>query len=266
MTLNATPHATTTDVDSELGVYAQDRWTLKRLTLTLGVRYDHFADSFPEQSVGPALLAPNRNITFPAQKNVAWDDITPKSAAAYDLFGNGSTAVKVTLNKYLQGMLSGVASTPNPVSTLVNSTARAWTDANRNYVPDCDLTNPAAQDNRAGGGDFCAQMADANFGKRGAGLDLRSRRCAAGASATNWEFSAGVQQKDRGARLAGHQLLPAVAWQLHGHRQPDARAGRLRRVQHHRAGGSATSDGGGWHDRRATTSSRRDSPAGAEYT
>ena len=71
ITLNATPYATTTDVDSELGVYAQDRWTLKRLTLTLGVRYDHFADSFPEQSVGPALLAPNRNITFPAQKNVS---------------------------------------------------------------------------------------------------------------------------------------------------------------------------------------------------
>ena len=49
----------------DLGVYAQDRWTLNRLTLTLGVRYDYFADSFPEQTVGPALLAPNRNITFP---------------------------------------------------------------------------------------------------------------------------------------------------------------------------------------------------------
>ena len=196
ITLNATPYATTTEVDSELGVYAQDRWTLKRLTLTLGLRYDYFSDSFPEQSVGPALLAPSRNITFPAQDNVSWHDITPKSGAVYDLFGNGTTALKVTVNKYLQGMLSGVAASPNPVSTLVNSTTRAWTDANRNYVPDCDLANPAAQDNRAADRDFCGQLTDTNFGKAvpGATFDPATLR-GWGQRNYNWEFSAGVQQK-----------------------------------------------------------------------
>ena len=55
ISLFATPYASTTDVDADLGVYAQDRWTLlDRLTLTLGLRYDYFADSFPEQTVGPA--------------------------------------------------------------------------------------------------------------------------------------------------------------------------------------------------------------------
>ena len=44
---------------AELGIYAQDKWTLKRLTLNLGVRYDYFNSYFPEQQLGPAPLVPN---------------------------------------------------------------------------------------------------------------------------------------------------------------------------------------------------------------
>jgi hypothetical protein len=42
---------------------------------------------------------------------------------------------------------------------------RTWTDANANYVPDCDLLNPAQQDLRARGGDFCGPFSNSNFGK-----------------------------------------------------------------------------------------------------
>ena len=42
---------------------------------------------------------------------------------------------------------------------------RAWTDANQNFVPDCDLLNPAAQDLRASGGDLCGVLSNTNFGK-----------------------------------------------------------------------------------------------------
>jgi hypothetical protein len=197
ISLFATPYVSITNIDADLGLYAQDRWTLlDRLTLTLGVRYDYFANSFPEQALGPALLAPTRNITFPAQPNVSWHDITPKSGAVYDLFGDGGTAVKVSLNKYLQGMLSGLATTPNPVSTVITTTTRAWTDANQNYVPECDLANPALQDNRPAGGDFCGQMANTNFGKAvpSATFDPDALR-GWGKRNYNWEFSAGVQQR-----------------------------------------------------------------------
>jgi hypothetical protein len=102
----------------------------------------------------------------------------------------------VSLNKYLQGMLSGVATTPNPISTIITTTNRSWTDQNRNYTPDCDLTNPVAQDNRTTGGDFCGAMANANFGKAvpGATFDPDMLR-GFGKRNYNWEFSAGVQQK-----------------------------------------------------------------------
>ena len=55
-----------------------------------------------------------------------------------------------------------------PQTTSTFGTAgvtRAWTDANHNFVPDCDLLNPAAQDARASGGDFCGVLSNTNFGR-----------------------------------------------------------------------------------------------------
>ena len=55
-----------------------------------------------------------------------------------------------------------------PQTTSVFGTAgvtRAWTDANQNFVPDCDLLNPAAQDLRASGGDLCGVMSNTSFGR-----------------------------------------------------------------------------------------------------
>ena len=56
-----------------------------------------------EQSIAPTVLAPNLNVRFDEIDNLNWKDITPKMGATYDLFGNGRTALKVTLNKYLEG-------------------------------------------------------------------------------------------------------------------------------------------------------------------
>ena len=75
---------------------------------------------------------------------------------AYDVFGDGRTAVKVNLSKYFQSAANdGVYINTNKASTFAQTATRAWTDGNRNFAPDCDLNSPALQDNRAGGGDFC---------------------------------------------------------------------------------------------------------------
>ena len=66
----------------------------------------------------------------------------------------------------VSSMLSGSASSPvNAVQTAVNSVTRAWTDSNGNYVPDCDLLNPASQNLTATGGDICGGLSNQNFGK-----------------------------------------------------------------------------------------------------
>ena len=54
------------------------------------------------------------------------------------------------------------------MTTMVFGTAgvtRAWIDENQNFVPDCDLLNPDAQDLRARGADLCGGLSNMNFGK-----------------------------------------------------------------------------------------------------
>ena len=89
---------------------------------------------------------PNRNIEFEKRDGVKWHDIEPRVGLAYDVFGDGRTAVKASLNKYLSGDGSGgpFGIGAAPANSMVASTTRSWADANRDYVPDCDLANPRA--------------------------------------------------------------------------------------------------------------------------
>src|SRR4029077_6269060 len=55
---------------------------------------------------------------------------------------------------------------PQTTSTLGTAgVTRAWSDANGNFVPDCDLLNPNAQDRRASGGDMCGVLSNTSFGQ-----------------------------------------------------------------------------------------------------
>jgi hypothetical protein len=140
-------------------IYLQDQWTAGKLTLSGAIRYDRTAGFFPQQQIGPNPFIPVPRI-FPAQDGTSYSDITPRMGVAYDVFGNGKTAVKVNLGKYLAAAdgSSITGALTNPLNRItLNSGQRAWTDANRNYRPDCDLMNMQAQDLRASGGDFCGQ-------------------------------------------------------------------------------------------------------------
>jgi hypothetical protein len=103
---------------------------------------------------------------LPAQDGVlGFKDVSPRLGAAYDLTGDGKTAVKVNWGQYLEPAANGGRyTTTNPLSRIVTSTTRSWTDANRNYLADCNLLDPNVQDLRASGGDFCAQWDNRNFG------------------------------------------------------------------------------------------------------
>jgi hypothetical protein len=129
------------------GLYVEDQWTLGRLTLQGAVRFDYAMSGYPEQTYGPGLLVPNA-VTFPAGKAVwGYKDITPRVGAAYDLFGNGRTALKFNFGHYV----SAASNDPpyqnnNPTASLTNTTpARSWVDNNNNLLVDCDIANGAAQ-------------------------------------------------------------------------------------------------------------------------
>ena len=117
-----------------LAVYAQDQWTISRLTLNAGVRFDWVRAYVKATHQQAGVYVPARD--FPQVDNVPnWRDVTPRMGVAYDLFGNGKTALKASLGQYLGSVGSSIATANNPVTATVRSATRTWGDTNGDYIP-----------------------------------------------------------------------------------------------------------------------------------
>jgi hypothetical protein len=187
--------------------FAQDQWTVKRLTLQGAVRYDRPWSWFPAVTQPASTFFPG--VSFPNTPGVTgYNDITPRMGAAYDVFGSCKTALKVSLGKYLQGASVGnLVSGANPslripggaFASFANpSVTRTWTDANGNFVPDCNLTNPLAQSPATTGSiDTCGQISSLLFGSNqfvGANYDP-GVLSGWGVRPSDWSYGVSVQQE-----------------------------------------------------------------------
>jgi hypothetical protein len=152
----ASPLALRSHVRPNLGIYAQDQWTVSKLTLNLGVRFDHLHARVPSETSAAGRFVPER--AFGVVDNVPnWKDVEPRLGAVYDLFGNGKTAIKGSIGRYVISEAVTLAAANNPAASMVTSATRTWTDANGNYVPDCELLNTAANGE-------CGLMSEQAFG------------------------------------------------------------------------------------------------------
>src|SRR4029077_11338697 len=140
--------------------------------------------------------------TFPESRGVEGDnDITPRGGIAYDLRGNGKTALKFNMGRYLEAAVNGNGNYSSllPASRVPVSVNRKWTDRNSNFVPDCDLMNPLAQSTTV---DFCGQISDLAFGRSNPTLSYDPNIMQGwGVRPGDWQVAAIVQ----------HEVLPRVS-------------------------------------------------------
>ena len=131
VTLYATPFYTKTAVDV-LALYAQDSVAWKRLTVTAGVRWEHLVGYLPEQSSPASQFFPALPRSFPRVDDVVnWSTTGPRLSAAYDLMGNGRTALKGAVGRYYYVIASGggILDGVNPNANYQEQ--YTWTDLNR---------------------------------------------------------------------------------------------------------------------------------------
>ena len=188
LTLWASP-SLSRDYARDFGVFVQDQWKLKNWTFNLGIRYDAFRGYQNDQQLPAGRYVPARN--YLAQNDIPnWKDITPRGGVAYDVFGNGKTAVKASINRYVDPVYAGGTTAQfNPVATTVVSANRTWTDANGNLAPDCVLGNSAANGE-------CGPLSDANFGKPVPSTRFADDvRYGWGARPYTWQGMASMQQE-----------------------------------------------------------------------
>jgi hypothetical protein len=201
VTMTANP-ATTYNRAQSAALYAQDQWTRRQLTVQGGLRWDRAWSYFPEQQVGPGRFVPDPFVLAPT-RGVRFNDITMRAAAAYDLFGNGRTAIKANIGEYLEAVQnSGRYVQSNPRNLVVTSAFRSWTDVNGNMEPDCDLLNPAAQNLSGQGGDICGAWSNQLFGSSTQGTAWNPALLSGwGVRPNDWAVGLGVQ----------HEIAPRVS-------------------------------------------------------
>ena len=133
-------------IKADTGIYAQDRWTMGRATLNLGLRYDQFIGETQEEDLlagrfnaaqhfGTCADGQNSSKNGCVGQVQDWKDLSPRIGVAYDLFGDGKTAIKASFARYVNGEQVATAVANNPITALGLTDTRPWTDIDKNGSP-----------------------------------------------------------------------------------------------------------------------------------
>ncbi len=190
----AMPTWTKAIIDPDVGVYAQDAWAIKRLTVNAGVRFDYFQGVIGETNMAAGRFVPARSVQR-FNPLPSFSDVSPRLSAVYDLFGNAKTALKANASRYVAQYGTTYVSPYNPISRT--SDTRNWVDCD--YNPGTSTCSGRVLSTN---GDNIAQLNEigpANINPFGT---TPSRRADDNLARTyNWDYSVSIQ----------HELVPRIA-------------------------------------------------------
>ena len=197
-------------IKNDSGVFVQDKWTINRATINAGLRWDWFISATDPESLPAGTF--NSATSYAAcpdgQNNLNanctgrvtnWKDLNPRFGISYDLFGNGRTAVKASVARYVNGVgLAGgsITDNNNPETTVGLMDVRPWRDLDGNGTPFDANGNLQL-------GELTPSASTPNFGRNVATTTLTDPKVLEGwfARAYNLEYTVGAQ----------HELAPRVS-------------------------------------------------------
>ena len=264
----STPYTKAQRQPAGLGLFVQDKWTIDRLTLNLGLRFDYLKITIPAQHLDPAPLVPNRNLDLPETDLANWKDLTPRVARGLRPVRHRQDGAQDQHQQVRGGAgRAGAVRRRHRAGEPARELRQPGVER-----PDVSGRGPAAQqllpglrpDQRARQRrvrqpvGHQLRQADAEHDGRSPGARrlgspalqlgvLRQRPARAGA-----------------ARVGGLRLLPALVRQLRRDRQPGPGADGLHVVRHRRAGGPAPAGRRRQHHQRLRGSQPQHGDAGAQ--
>jgi hypothetical protein len=126
-----TPVASQERLSRDLGLYGQDSWTLNRLTVNAGIRWEYLNSGVDSITAPAGRFVPARTAKQ-LTDTPNWKNWAPRFQMVYDLFGNSKTALKYSVNRYNAAETTTISGGFNPLSS---KTFRLnWTDLNGDNI------------------------------------------------------------------------------------------------------------------------------------
>ena len=171
----------------DMQIYAQDKWTFKRATMNLALRYDDITGYAPPNDLPANRWMPATH--FERTDVQHWRDINPRIGVAIDLFGTGKTALKASMGRFVAKVGSTTVAQNAPQSTIGQTDVRTWRDLNGDYtIYSADGSLQA---------DELGPTSNANFGRVIPSTSVTDPATLVGwnSRGKSWEYSTSLQQE-----------------------------------------------------------------------